>query len=111
MKIIDAILAVLPEKSEIKVWFSSLSNTLPPRWDYSLSSLGQALLLDSTFEQVLSSISRLLLPKSYFTFRRSCLLEAELAKQLENDRLFRIMCKLNFINERQSYLFMPRLHS
>lgn len=30
------------------------------------------------------------------------ILEHELAKQLENDRLFRIMAKLCFINERQS---------
>jgi len=30
-------------------------------------------------------------------------LEMELAKQFENDRLFRIMAKFCFVNERQSY--------
>jgi hypothetical protein len=33
------------------------------------------------------------------------MLEAELAQQLENDRLFRIIAKLGFINERQGYIW------
>lgn len=64
---------------------------LPPVWKYSPSALGESLLKMGIVDDILMSIHK-----------RSDLLQHTLAQQLENDRLFRLIVKLGFINERQS---------
>lgn len=85
-----------PHNSEAFARIKGLIGSIPPRWDYSCEGLGAALLQ-------LQVLSGLLLSQQ----KRCALLEDQLSLQLEKDRLFRVVCKLGFINERQSYAPCP----
>lgn len=55
---------------------------------------------NKTIESLVSIISPILMDELNSTFQQSDMLQRELSKELENARLFRLLTKLGFINER-----------
>lgn len=105
--IIDYLVVPLGSRADISLKIGKLMNNLPPVWQYSIEDLGKAILSCQLYDHVIISLNRYVTSPSLKVFnysmtRRAMKLEAELAKQLENDRLFRLIVKFCFICERQS---------
>ncbi len=67
-------------------------STLPTVWSYRYESLGEMLLACGALSSIFADVST-----------HCSLLEGQLIDQMDNGRLFRLICKLSFINERQSH--------
>lgn len=95
LKILETLSSFLNQKSEefIRV-NNNILQKLPTVEEYSLDQISSVILNAGITDRILIDMHK-----------RSILLESNLAIQSENDRLFRLICKLSFVNQRRSYTF------
>jgi PAB-dependent poly(A)-specific ribonuclease subunit 3 len=92
--------------NDLKKAFDHIEKHYPPE----LKELVLFLLSKPSITKSISAVIDMVAPKMaeqfnqslmyYFLIRQNDILEDELSKELENGRLFRLVCKLGFINER-----------